>query len=202
MSYTLVTAPTAFPVTLEETKIFLRLNDISLEDSFINLLIQAATRSAEIYTQRRFITQTWKYSLDVFPNKMKPGGFWPGVIMLPYPPCQSVTSVKYYDSQGTQRTLQANTDYVVESDSEPTRIVPAPNRVWPATQTDRTNCVEIIFVCGYGADGTFVDPMIKQAILLTVAHFYENRGELIDLNLKTAPKTSEWLLMPFRDLRY
>lgn len=199
MSYVLDTAPTTYPVTLEEAKIYLKLNDISEEDSLVTELIQTATEQVEAFTERRLITQTWRYLLDVFPP-LDYRAKWPGAILLPFPPCQSVTWVKYYSTSGTFTTMTSGTDYVAEKDSQPCRVVPAPNIPWPSTQTDRTNAVEVKFVCGYGAAAA-VPGSIKIAIKRILLSYFDNRGAYVDTRLNVMPEVSERLLWPYRDLR-
>ena len=201
MGLVLDTAPSAYPVTLEEAKIHLRLADLAEEDSIVSYLITAATEQAEAFTQRRFITQTWKLLFDSFPSKLTPTEDWPGAIRLPYPPLQSITHVKYYDTNSTQQTLTAGTNYVVDTGTQPGRIVPAPQLIWPSVQTEKLNAVEIKFVCGYGAAAA-VPASIKAAILLILAHYYEYRQEVVTGTIVTKiPMASEWLLWPYRDLR-
>lgn len=197
MTYALAldTAPTTYPVSLEEVKLHLRLADQSEEDALLTILIDAATAQAELFTQRRFVSQTWKLYLDSWPGD--------GVILLPYPPLQSVTYIKYYDTQGTLQTLSTS-DYVVDSNNFPARIVPAPQLVWPSLQTDKVNGIEIKFISGY-LNTTAVNALpgsIKAAILLIVAHFYEHRQEFITGTIiAKVPMASEWLLWPYRDIR-
>lgn len=39
---------------------------------------------------------------------------------------------------------------------------------------------------------------IRQAILILIGHFYENRQEVVYGSPKVMPKASEWLLDPYR----
>lgn len=188
----LLLAPTIYPVTLEEAKIHLRLEDSDEEDLLIENLIIAATEQAEKFLDRKLITQTWQLFAD---------NFWSEELTIPYPPLQSVTHIKYYDSGGTLTTMPG-ADYVVDTKKQPGRIVAAPNLVWPSVEADRINAVEIQFVCGYGADGSFVPGSIKAAILLMIAHFFEHRQEVIVGTISSEiNKNAEWLMWPFRDLR-
>jgi len=61
---------------------------------------------------------------------------------------QSVTSVKYTDSDGDQSTLSTD-DYIVDNDSEPGRIVLGYGTVWPTATLYPSNPIEIQFLCGY-----------------------------------------------------
>ena len=63
--YTLVSAPATEPVSLAEVKSYLRI-DGTADDAVLTILIASARRSAEEYTKRAFITQTWQLTLDRF----------------------------------------------------------------------------------------------------------------------------------------
>lgn len=165
----LATAPASEPVTLAEAKLHLRV-DFADDDALINSLITAARLWCEQMSGAAFFTQTWRLTLDDWPSD--------GVVLLPRPPVKSVTSVKHYDSGGTQRTLVANTDYQVDLDASPARIAPAPDKSWPSIQEGRLSPIEIVYVAGETTTGA-IDARAKQAILLVVAHWYKNREATI-----------------------
>lgn len=127
MSYTRTIDPIVEPVTLAEAKDHLNVTNIgspattSPDDTLITALIQAAREHAEIYTNRSFVSQTWKLLMDDFPS-------WE--LRLSKPPLISVTSIKYYDTDNVQQTLVANTDYTVDIFSEPGWVVPSSSG-WP-----------------------------------------------------------------------
>jgi len=194
MSLTIVTPPAEEPVTLTEAKNHLRV-DLSDDDSLISALIVAAREHAEAITRRAFITQTLKLSMDAFPANNGP-------IYVPMPPLQSVNSLKYFDTDGMEQTLTEGTDFLVDNESEPGRITPAPDTGWPATQ-NRPNAVSVEFVAGFG-DASKVPQGIKQAILLMVGHWYENR-EAVTMqgnNAGELPMAVDSLLMMHRIWRF
>lgn len=179
-----VTAPTTEPVSLAEAKAHLRV-DTNDEDAYISNLIVAARQWAENYTRRRFITQTWDYYLDEFP----------ACIEVPYPPVQSVTSVKYNDADGAEQTL-ASSGYRVDSTSLPPRISPSYGNSWPATRSE-SNAVVVRVVVGYGA-ATAVPQAIKQAILLKVEDLYDVQRGCGDAKRGLSiVQAAELLLVPF-----
>lgn len=171
MALTIDTEPTTEPLTTQEVKDHARI-DISDDDTYIDALVTAARMSAEVFTNRQFITATWKLNLDKFPSGDNE------IIELPRPPLASITSVKYYDTDGVQQTLTDVTDYQVDTISEPGRLAPAPSTFWPAVQSEKLNAVEVIYVAGYGA-ASAVPQGIKQALLLLVGHWYERRETVL-----------------------
>jgi uncharacterized phiE125 gp8 family phage protein len=181
----LVTAPTVEPVTLAEAKLFAKV-DLADDDALISALIVAARQKAEAYTRRAFVTQTWELFIDGVPGLASddidnlPRG-WPwtltypgyGYIALPRPPLISVTSVKYY-SLSDAETPWASSNYVVDTHSEPGRIMLASSKTWPSSLRPY-NSILVRFVAGYGATAADVPDAIKTGIKLVVAHWYENR---------------------------
>ena len=170
MRTTLSSAPSVEPITLDEAKTHLRVLT-SDDDAYITDLIKVARRKVEYDLRRALITQTWKMYLDDFPANGD-------VILIPYPPLQSITSIKYYDTSNEQQTW-SNTEYELDIYSEPARVAEVYGYTWPSVY-DKLNAVEIIFIAGYGDDATDVPWTVKQAILMLIGHYYENREATTD----------------------
>jgi uncharacterized phiE125 gp8 family phage protein len=153
------------------------------EDEDIARYIKVARRYCENFQHRAFITQTWDLYLDQFPCELE--------IRIPMPPLQSVTWLKYKDMAGILQTWPAS-NYIVDTVSEPGRIVLANGKSWPTTY-DEIQAVQIRFVCGYGDSAADVPEEIGQAILLKVADLYEHRGdEAADPNIERALESLLW----------
>ncbi len=127
-------------------------------DPMLSALIVTARQQAEQELRRALITQTLDLYLDAFPC---------GMILLP--PLQSVSAITYTDTNGNLLTLAAD-QYMVDSTSQPARIAPAWETVWPATR-EQTNAVKVRFVAGYGA-ASAVPACIKQWMLIKIAEFH------------------------------
>lgn len=160
--------PSAEPVSVDEAKSHLRV-DITDDDTLIGTLITAARDYVEQTTRRALVTQTWQYFLDD----------WPGIseIVLPKPPLQSVTSVVYTDSDGNDNTWSSS-EYAVDTDNEPGAVVLGYNESYPSGTLDVVNPITVTYVAGYGAAAA-VPWIFKQAILLLVGHWYENREAIV-----------------------
>lgn len=165
----IVTEPAEEPVTVDAAKKHTRI-DLSADNELVRGLIQSAREHLERETNRAFVTQTWKLVLDEFPDGSEP-------ITVPKPPLQAVNSVDYTDTDGTTTTFAAS-NYIVDTDSEPGRIVLTHNTNWPTATLQEANGVEVSFDAGYG-DATSVPERIKQAIKLLVAHWYEHRQAVV-----------------------
>ena len=176
------TLPTQGPVTLADAKTQLRVT-YSDEDAFIQNLVNAATKYAEDFMRRGLSLQSSELWLEGVPPS----------IIFPIVPLMGVLSIQYYNASNVLSTLAGST-YVVDTKSEPGMVVPAYGQTWPDT-FDRPNSVRIVFEVGY-PDSTFVPKQIKQAILILVTHWHENRGNV------TTPSAVDDLLQPYRLSRF
>lgn len=166
---TLVTPPVAEPVTLEEAKLHLRL-DQDAEDTLLSAMIVAAREYVEMYTRRQLVTATWELSLDT----------WVDVIRPPKPPLLGVNAITYLDEAEMEQTLAANT-YRVDTTLEPGRIVRASGASWPAV-APVPGAIRIAYDAGYGT-ASAVPETFRQAILLSVADLYEHRESQSEIHL-------------------
>lgn len=174
MAIRLITPPAVEPITLTEAKEHLRV-DHTADDDLITAMIVAARTSCENWTARAFITQTWELVIDDFPTTE---------IMLPRPPLQSVTSIKYDDGAGVEQTLGID-QYDVDTVNQPGWVVPVTSG-WPTGVWQGINSVRIRYVAGYtpGTDSPIdlaanVPGSIIAAIKLTLGQLYEQREDIV-----------------------
>jgi uncharacterized phiE125 gp8 family phage protein len=167
------TAPVLSAVTVEDAKDHLRITD-NTSDGAVAQFIAAATEEAEQYMGRGLLTQSYTLVLDWFVNEVE----------LPMAaPLQSVTSVKYYDDDGTQQTL-ATIYYDTDTVSRPGKVVLKPGQSWPSVQSERRNGrVEIIYVVGWTSP-ELIPERIKQGIRQYVAYLELDRDGLEPLALQ------------------
>ena len=177
---TLVSAPAEEPVSLSEIKAHLYVSD-DVSNSTLTSQIIAAREYVENQTARQLVTATWEASWDRFPgygaDDIRPVGWRFGTIRVPRSPLQSVTSLKYLDTDAVLQTL-ATSEYQVSTRTDPGRIAPARLKVWPITDPYSFDSVRVVFVAGYGA-ASAVPARLKQAIKLLVGHLHENREATI-----------------------
>ncbi len=186
MTLEIVTAPAHEPISVEQAKDQLRVT-AATEDAQIYWLIQAITKAGEIRTHRKFITQTVDIFLPAFPKVIR---------LDDTGKLQSVTTVKYTDTDGTQQTLDA-AEYQVNQKTTPGEIKPAYLESWPSTRSD-FNAVEIRADVGYG-DAEDVPEPIRHWMILMVTHMFgAGRQPVITGTIFTeVPKTADWMLEPF-----
>jgi uncharacterized phiE125 gp8 family phage protein len=136
MNVKLITAPTALAVDLSLLKIDLRIDD-NTQDALLTAYINAAAEACEHRTKRKLMQQTWELALDAFPV---------GAIRLPFHACDSIESIKYIDSAGTEQTINS-ANYVLDNYGRVNWALPASSYYWPEAK-EVANAVKVRFVCG------------------------------------------------------
>lgn len=154
--------PAVEPITLAEAKAHLRIAHDS-EDDLLSGLIRAARQEVEQATGSALIEQSWRLVLDAWPEG--------NVVQLKRSPVRQVLSVTVFDADGAASVL-APQDYQLDAMSSPARLYlrsrPEPGLL--------LNGIEIDFSVGHGEAGTDVPDLLKRAVLILVAHWYEFRG--------------------------
>jgi uncharacterized phiE125 gp8 family phage protein len=124
-------------------------------------LIVAAREYCEGYLHRKLITQAWDWTMGAFPH----------CFQLPFLPVSAVTSVKYYDSDGVQRTV-SSANYRLDISVAPPVLEFDDDYSFP-TVDDRADAVEIVYAAGYTS--ATCPALIKQYVLLRIGTMYEHR---------------------------
>lgn len=160
----LIEGPVVEPVSVEEAENYCHA-DADTEDDWFAQEIASAREDAETIQRRAYITQTWELSLDGCPS---------GIVQLPRPPIQSVTSVKIYDENNEEHDIDLDI-LNIDTDSEPGRIKLKRGRQWPNIVLRELNSFKVLYVAGYGATAVSVPANVKTAIMIRVSHFWNNR---------------------------
>ncbi len=166
-SLTRAAQPVVEPVSLADAKTHLRV-DTESDDDQILALITAAREWCENYTQRTFVHTQWTMTFDTFPWEIE----------LPRPPVavasgNTATTITYAMETGGTATL-ATSQYRVDRTAEPGVIRTVYAGTWPSHLLDR-NSISVTWWGGYGEDGTKVPKVVRAAILMLVAYWYERR---------------------------
>lgn len=173
-------------ITLEQVKLHLRL-DCSYydEDSLLEALINAALSSIEYQTEMALRMRTETLILDS----------WSSVIELPWWPVQSIDALSYTDPDGVEQTLD---DYVLDNRSYPAKLKPASGTNWPPVLAE-----EQVITIEATVGMTELPADLKQAALLMIGHFYENREAVASgPSFQTLPMAVQYLIDPYIILRY
>ena len=154
--------PTGEPVTLAEVKAHLRLSHAS-EDELLNGLIRAARDDVERATGLALLDQSWRLVLDRWPRE--------GCVLLMRHPVREILSVTAFGTEGEASLIDPD-DYEFDPVSRPARL----HLENPPAALRAMNGIEIDFSAGFGEAGTDVPDLLKRAMLVLVAHWYEFRA--------------------------
>lgn len=170
-SLTRQTPPTVEPVTLAEAKAHLRV-DSTDDDAYISNLIRAAREWVEEYLDRTLVLTQWTMRLEEFPEE----------IYLPKPPMAqagtaTAVAITFTLPTGETQTLSTS-QYRVDRFSTPGEIYPNYASTWPPHRDDE-NSITVTWWAGYGPSGSDVPAAIRHAMLMLVAHWYENRSTVV-----------------------
>lgn len=138
MADILIAPATVEPLTRQQAKDAARIT-ASDEDTFIDRLVQAARGHVERTCNRALVLQSRRLLLDEFPDS--------GCIEIFHAPLRAVQSVQYLDTAGVLQTL-ATTQYRVDKESLPARIVEEVSVSWPSTY-EGPNAVRVNYTAGY-----------------------------------------------------
>lgn len=152
----------------------IRLSPEAILDDELDDAIEAGRRTIETITRRCLLTQTWDYYLDGFPSA--------NYIKIPFGNLQSVTHIKYTDSDGDQTTMTVSTEYLVETNGDQCGRIVLPYGVsWPSFTPYPSNPVVIRFVCGWEAAADVPKDLKKAVMFAAQDDFYHgDRHEILD----------------------
>ena len=146
---------------------------VTAEDDDLTDLITEGRQTVENILRRYLLTQTWDYSLQEWPDK--------DFIKLPGGNLQTVSSIKWKDTAGTETTLTLTTDYLVETNGEEIgKIILPYGGTWPSGTLYPSNPIVIRFVSGW-TTAALVPRNIKRAVKFAAedAYYHGNRREVL-----------------------
>jgi hypothetical protein len=198
----ITTAPTQEPVSIQDVKEHLRLDD-NQDERLLQTYIETARRFAEEYTKRSLASQTISFFADAYDELADPlfEGFKTGpylnyyknYLVLPRPPVISVTSVSTFADDDTETTF-ASSKYYLDNVREPARVVLRLGESFP-TALRVANAIKVIYTAGYSSIFSIPEP-IRMGILQHVAYLYEHRGDMYEATAPF-PKQLKSLYAPY-----
>ena len=165
--------------------------NVNTEDILLSSYIVSARHHCENILHRSLASTTFELIMDKFPCTQ---------IELPMPPTESITSIKYTNSDGDE--VEWDDENYIFYNCEPAIIICAYSVSWPSFTPYPIGAIKIRFIAGYRAGA--VDPNLlipeeyKQAMLLFIGHLYEHREEVTEEVLKNIPMGVDSLLYPTR----
>jgi uncharacterized phiE125 gp8 family phage protein len=165
----LTSAPASEPVSLSDIKKHLRGVNSSADDDTLTTKIKAAREWVENHTSRALINQTWRMSIERFPNL-----YWDDhlYIKIPRSPVIAISSIEYVATDGTTTTLSSSS-YLLRKDSNRAFVSLAYGQSWPVTRYQDFP-IQINFTAGYGLMGSSVPAMFIEAIMFRVQAAFDN----------------------------
>jgi len=166
-AYQLVTAPTEYAPTDAEMERHARALGQPLEQ--YQPYVRAAQAFVEKVTDRKLVSQTWKWFLDSWPCGDR--------MYLPFGKLSSVTHVKYTDTAGTQTTWSAD-EWEISTARDTGVLALSYGKSWPSATLRVLDPIEVQFVCGW-TTAADVPEDLRAAVLLMASHLYEHRESVI-----------------------
>ena len=191
MSLVMTSGPALEPVGLAEAKAHLRV-DGAAEDSLIQSLVITSRLHIEAALGLALVTQSWSWFLDRWPKS--------GRLVLPLRPVVALASVRLWNDDGGSVSLDP-AGFLLDGHGMPPRLA-ALSTAGLGQPRRALNGVEIAFTAGFGPAPADVPETIRHALLLLVAHWYENREPVeIGASASAVPAMVSELLQPFRRRR-
>ena len=185
MTPILLAGPALEPLSLEEMRLFLRL-ETSEEDGLVLSLIKAARNAVEQGAKRALIAQKWRIRLSRFPRE--------GRIVLPLSPVLSLDDMRTFDTLDNAVSLDMEL-FDLDGSVVSVRAGSLPADGWAAG-------VEIDLTAGFGPQAEDVPESLRQAMRMLVAHYYAHRTDgLHEASVTHFPAAIAALVAPWRRLR-
>lgn len=180
--------PAEEPVSLAETRQFLRL-DAADEDDLLAMLVTAARLLVEAASGRCLVDQHWRIALDRWPRT--------GEIRLPLAPVSAILAARVYDSAGTAQQVAPGV-LTLDRAADPPLIrisqgVAEPGRAHGG--------IEIDVVAGFGPNAAAVPAPLRQAVLRLAARWFEERGDVASRDAASLPRPIAALVAPYRRVK-
>tara|TARA_R110001606_G_scaffold389847_2_gene556286 strand:+ start:591 stop:1196 length:606 start_codon:yes stop_codon:yes gene_type:complete len=186
-----ITTPTTLKiVTLVEAKEHLRILHAD-DDNYITNLISVAQENINNYCNTLILETSVKQSGNNFQE----------ISQLLFSPIKNTGSIqnfvlKYLDSAGATQTLIAS-DYTLNKFISPPQITLNDGVTFPEFLKN-ANSVFCEYDCGE-TNATDVPLALKQAALILIGQFYENRQvDVVGRSVGTIPMSAQYLMNPYR----
>lgn len=183
MILTRVGAPADYPVSVQDVREQLRLDDSESEPFLRGLIARACSYvDGQNAAGRAMLTQTWRLSLQHPASR----------VHLPLHPVQSLSGVRYFDENNAAQSAQLS-DYRLISGDEFAYVELVSGATWPVA-FDRPDAIGIEFTAGYGDNPEDVPEDLRHALLLLIGHMYDQREATTPESVFEAPLGFEAML--------
>lgn len=181
-----VTRPAVEPVSLDDMKLYLRL-DGDAEDALVGSMISAARLTVEATLNCALVEQVWRLRVLLWPDA--------GAVITPIWPLRRLVAVRSVSAAGVATDL----------DLDGFRIDAAIRAIIAQGRTPdmpANGHVEIDVAVGHGVLASDVPEPLRLAVRMLVANWFDNRGEApAARGAPLLPDAVRALLAPFRSMR-
>jgi uncharacterized phiE125 gp8 family phage protein len=182
--------PDRQPITREQAILHLRLDPDTAttgpEVVLIDMLIATATQALEDYAGVALMSQEWRLTMRHLPP------VWGDALDIPLPPLDELLKVTINEVDQDLDEFEIERD-----DKRPARLYPT-RRYWPAVSPRKQAAVIIEFRCGV-TNPTDVSPALRQALLMAIAFWYEQRESTAAFSLTPVLELGwQSLISPYR----
>jgi len=166
-SWRVTTKPTIEPISVDEVKLFARIDGTD-EDDLIASFIESARLACENYLCRTLIEQTITLKMDYWADTQ---------IELPRPPLISITEVETLDESNVATVYSSDNYYSIIEDDLSLLCIKKGYSIPENTARDFGG-FQVRYKAGYGSTASSVPAPIREALKFWVTHMYESRTVL------------------------
>lgn len=201
MALVQVQEPEREPISLDMVKAFLKI-DHDEEDSLLLSLIKTGRKTIEAYASKCLVHQVWCFSFNAFYASSisdeayldKAYSRGKGGIDLPRSPFVQLIQDPEMVTEYGRRPIK---DYRIDKSGRRAVLHFLPNFF---NRSEDQGVIDVTFKAGYGESPDDVPEPLKHAVLVMVAHLYENRVANDNMGIVLPPLAIE-LLKPYRFLK-
>ncbi len=163
MKIQVVTPPTELPLTLQDIKTHLRIEDSESEyNNDLTNLIEVAAEWVLANCHLTLLYTVYRCYFDKFETPLK----------LPVYPVGGIQPINYVDVDGNSQTISS---YQLDFLDCPAKVYPAIDAEWPELQEGKINPISIDVNAGIAEEVSGVPALAKHLIRLLVAHWFVHR---------------------------
>jgi len=164
---TLIAAPTAQPISLEEVKehLYIVVTDTT-RDNYLTDVQDSAVDQLQSDAEYQIMQATYKLTLPCFPKDC---------IDIPLIPKITITELLYYTDQTNTETITEDTDFYKVQTDRYCRLYPFSS--WPSAG-DRMDAVQITFTAGHSTQSQ-IPQRVLQGLKFLIGHYNENRQNVV-----------------------
>lgn len=183
MKWQVTESPSTEPLDVSDVKDHLHYElDFTARDAVLKSYISAARIWAENHMERALADQEITVKLNRFPESRN-RAYLPKRgprIPLPMAGATEITSIKYTDTDGAEKTLSTDV-YALDSYGDPNAVYLQDGKEWPTDVADEENAVEVVYRAGedFSETGVTLQDNYKKALILLVGHWDVNQEAVL-----------------------